>query len=400
MGDCQGHSHRWRSWIWAINLLFIACTVYASAKWPHGRHLQYFNLGLERTLGTWWSAMQLLFFGLLAHSIALEAESARARRAWFLLAVTGMALFADETASIHEHLWVARWGLAPIAAVFLIALVYSIHMLRSEEERYGNAWRWLVLGFALFALVYPLEVAEDQFRFPLLWQRALRTGVEEGVELAGMFALLAAAATARQGIGQPTPWLPRPSSLRLAIGLGAVLAPPVLILRGRIAASDYFTGGMSDFGIVIPTLLFACAGWLALRWSRDDPGHRRGLVLLAVVLLLLSVDAESPLHRPFLRYTSRRFDVDLLLGIPLLILCSFFVPRLRRPLVLGGLAALLAANFYSVATPFSAPVSLMVCYLTSLAAAAGVLHFASREAALVAGQPTTATPFDMEQASG
>jgi len=269
MGDHQGHSHRWRSWIWAINLLFVACTVYASAKWPHGRHLQYFNLGPERTLGTWWSAMQLLLFGLLAHSIALEAESARARRAWFLLAVTGMALFADETASIHEHLWVARWGLVPIAAVFLIALVYSIHMLRSEEERYGNAWRWLVRGFALFALVYPLEVAEDQFRFPLLWQRALRTGVEEGVELAGMFALLAAAATARQRIGQPTPWLPRPSSLRLAIGLGA------------------------------------------------------------------------------------------------------------------GLAALLAANVYSVATPFSAPVALTVCYLASLAAAAGVLHFASREAALV-----------------
>jgi hypothetical protein len=58
--------------------------------------------------------------------------------------------------------------------------------------------------------------------------------------------------------------------------------------------------------------------------------------------------AEAHLHRLLLGYVSWRYDIDLLVGLPLLAFALLTIPELRRPRMIGGLVVLAISVLVSV----------------------------------------------------
>jgi hypothetical protein len=179
----------WWVWIVAIDLFLVSVT----AVFPHlpsfpGKSILFgpFNLATEMNIAAWWAGISFFFLSILAFELFCSRTDGT-RLAWLFLSVLLFALFCDEVGSIHER--IRYWSrLLPIGLGALLLLAYSLIVL----HRIGHARKtvfFILCGFALFGTVAVQEYLEHHLNWPD-WMSGLRTGVEEGTELAGTFLIL------------------------------------------------------------------------------------------------------------------------------------------------------------------------------------------------------------------
>ena len=179
LADGLGGASWWKV-VWLINTMFLLATLHVGSEWPGEFFLRPLHLGNEMNLGSWWSGMQLLMFGLLAHSLSrmLAERDRKGSRAFMILGLIGLALYCDEIGSIHERAdciipLPGDAALVPFAFLGAVALSYALVTLYHRRDDYVCSW-WLVpAAFAVFGAVYVQEFAEQRVDWPA-WSEGLR----------------------------------------------------------------------------------------------------------------------------------------------------------------------------------------------------------------------------------
>lgn len=183
----------WWVYLAACNLLFVTLTVAFGylpdfpLKW---RLFNPFNLGLEMNLAAWYSSILLLALSLLARELSSEQEDFRSD--WMILAFLFAVLSFDEMGSLHERLGYLAGDIAYLPLALLggfLFLVVFLHFWRAPAMRRTAVF--LLIGFVLMASAAPQEYLEHRINWPTSVE-GIRLGLEEGLELAGMFFCFAA----------------------------------------------------------------------------------------------------------------------------------------------------------------------------------------------------------------
>lgn len=393
----------WRIALWAGNAVFLLITLWIGSTGREESFLSPFYLAYESNIATWWSAAQLMLFGLMALSAGLD-QWGRDRllgQALIVLGALGLGLFADEIGSIHERvkLFVPLEGdraLIPFALVGAGGLGFALWVLRSNRDRLNGAWRAVFGGFAVLGSTYLHEFAEHRVNWPE-WSRGFRVAAEEGTELLGMFVLLnamvgvrlrlggAGVKAPRGGAAEPVgltmatvvdgniqradcAWLPSRRAVGVVLRVAMVAAIPMAMGRARVSNDVLDLWRKGDFGNVLPVLVFACGALIAIRQgvraarrreesprlsvdqgelafadpARASADSSRRWWVMACVLLLMSLDAECLFHHYVARQESVRWrgEMGLLWGVPLIWAVAMTIPSLpRRWVVVAGSAS-------------------------------------------------------------
>jgi hypothetical protein len=327
--------------------------------------LFWLGLGGDGNVGAWWSGVLFLLAALFALDRAAEARrTASERRGWGALAAALAFLSFDEIASLHEFLTArGELYLAPMGVVGLGLVAYALARLR----RAGAALGKLFLGFGLLATVPAQELVQHAVEWNNDWIYGARACLEEGTEIAGALALLAATSGGllRIRVGRDTfaslVWLGRP-----LFWLAAVALP------SSAAMAVYFNfPGMANW--LAAALFLACA----LLAARGAAAQREPRVLWAMALYFfasLGANAVRPDWDPTvlgLHLNLRGFYFGaLLLAAPWVL--STGEPWHRRAfwLALAGCtlaAALLPLRPYVVWTNWP-PMIALLCFYVELSA--------------------------------
>ena len=229
-------------------LLIINTTlyVYLPEFSQKGRIMRPFNLARENNLAVWWSGISLFCAGLLAYEL-FSSSHRKLKLAWLALSFLFVGLASDELGSFHER--IGSWRrLAPFGAIVLILLAFGLRQLFLSSET-KKAAKLIAAGFLCFGLAAVQEKLEHSIDWPF-WFRGVRVGIEEGIELLGVFFLLLAVVGQRVErrspqtigvvIGNPT----KMHFLPFGLLLGAVVHLLVILFivprihdhRGNIAA--------------------------------------------------------------------------------------------------------------------------------------------------------------------
>ena len=211
------------AWLVGGSVLFLAgtyayLTLYAEAPRlpPLGRVLvqsvmSQLSLQGENVLAAWFSSMSMLLAGVAAATcFALERRTPAGRGllsiGWLILAGVFLLLSLDELGSLHERIGAVR-GVgssagesAPPGWVVLLAppigvvAAFMAAFARARLRRFPAACALMLLGVALFLTVPLQELIEISLFSTLGASRrpALLSVLEEGTELAGVIAFVAA----------------------------------------------------------------------------------------------------------------------------------------------------------------------------------------------------------------
>ena len=280
----------WWQYILAIDAAFIVLTLiarYTPATTLGGKVLSSFNLGGEMNLASWWSAVGLLFAGMLAYEA--RVGKARSRNGWLVLAALLSALSLDEVASLHERVGFGGWAaLLPFIAFGAVLLAYALGCLLLEQGTRKSALL-IAVGFTAFALSAGQEAMEHRLEIPL-WASGIRTAVEEVTELAGTFLCLAGVVSQRPSaagrslgavIPDPVRW-GRPGSVLLAL-------LPAHLAASLYAASLLDLPNRGNPAAWYPAAAY-CVAACVLFWRGMHAGPRAGspALLLSAALFLAS----------------------------------------------------------------------------------------------------------------
>jgi hypothetical protein len=278
------------------------------------RALAEVDLQQERNLAVWWSSV--LFLGaaagcLLAFAADRTASQRRGRRTldlgWLVLAAALAALSFDEVASLHEAIghvpdlnlfegylrtWVGVFALPMLAATCGL-LAFAWERLR-RQPRVGLLF---LLGVALFAAVPVQEHVEGRIRMAGGSRPLVFALLEEGCEMAGALAFLAAGL--RYAVGRARALdlrlvVPAPAAyglilgLVLALGTGLALVEFVLPHLGGGPVYGTPEGWLAGVASLVAGVV-ALATWHV---RRPAPEHVAWF-FAALVALLLATDLGS-----------------------------------------------------------------------------------------------------------
>jgi hypothetical protein len=155
--------------------------------------LDLFNVDVEDSFPTWYSAALLLACAGLLADLARHPSRDRFRRHWRALAIVFLALSADEIAGVHETLNTVLpfpWTLPAAIALVVFGLAYT-GFLRAQDPRTRRAF--LIAAAIYVGGAVGIEQAlgwfggsthQESFAF------ALWSGAEESAELLGVLVFL------------------------------------------------------------------------------------------------------------------------------------------------------------------------------------------------------------------
>src|SRR5690606_27659499 len=267
---------------------FVLVTFVAFALEGSGRvSTLLFWLGLagENNVGAWWSGMLLL----LAAAFALDGWSqpnagTGERRGWLALAAALLILSFDEVGSLHEFL--VNAGLRYLALLAIPLLVLGSYALL-QLVRAGKGPRTpalVLLSFALLGTVPLQEYLQHSREWSSSLTYGLRGAVEEGIELAAILLLVAAASRNTRALIETQGRNPfvfarhRMIVLAVAASLAPVLVAATFVLP--------YPGGPADW--LAAACYFGCA-LLVVRRIHSSPGA----ATLPVIALLVWYVAAS-----------------------------------------------------------------------------------------------------------
>lgn len=172
-----------------VNAILVAATVISAYLEPGttlSTLMNHLYLGGEMNAAAWWSSMLLLTIALGAYHLA-STRTDHTNRAWAIMALAFAALSWDELGSFHERLiaysgWVS---LAPVALVFFVLMVYALSTLYRTPATRRSAILFII-GSAFLSSILLQELFETFGDIPTALL-GIRTGIEEGSELIGLF---------------------------------------------------------------------------------------------------------------------------------------------------------------------------------------------------------------------
>lgn len=198
---------------WAVaalaSIALVAATAYTNDFWARfggGWHaapfpqklLTFMDLGAENNIGAWFSSMLLATIMWVA-VLCFLVDGARGKKdwlryGWLLIAAGFAALSFDELGSAHErldlpdgYLGAMLWYLPIMALLPVYMLAFGFSRMRSDPLAIGL----IGLGCLCFATIPAQEYFETAIRAGSP-RPILELALEEGTELAGMLAFLAA----------------------------------------------------------------------------------------------------------------------------------------------------------------------------------------------------------------
>lgn len=197
-------------WLRYAVMILLSIEVALAVAYLLAPHSPLFDLDQEHNLPEWFSSMQLALLAvamLAAHAVEDGASEQHPHRwTWLVLAAGSLALSADESVALHEHLlrdrvrlwlpadslWqaVRAWQLvlAPPLAAGLVALVLVWH---TRLRRCGRAGTLAFAGLAFWMVAIVGEALETPLFHPLGLDR-LEVLVEEISEMLGATCWIAA----------------------------------------------------------------------------------------------------------------------------------------------------------------------------------------------------------------
>jgi hypothetical protein len=352
-----------------VDAVLILFTFYVAQGLPMAFWLRPMSLGAEQSPATWWSGIQLLVFALAIHGLShtVYEKDRVASRGLLALSTVGLLLFWDEIGSIHERATLLfgmesqTLSLLPLAVLGGSILAYSLWVLFRKRGLFGQAWWRVLVPFILFATVYVQELAEHAIQWPHQL-RGLRMAVEEGTELVGMFMLLSAAVYLMSRLtvidgdqAKLIDLFPSQHSMVWFFKVCIVLALPLVLLWSSFTYME-LGPRRGHFANTITIALFFLAATIAFRNSFAEPRHAQSWIVLAIVLLILSLDAECRFHH-YLWHDNLairlRPDIGLLWGVPMLLLAAAFHPRLRTLNLIYFGVVVMAVAVVAINAPFS-----------------------------------------------
>jgi hypothetical protein len=187
-----------RPTFWAFSIVGISLLLVVVTPLPYGlggtgtltQLLYWLGLGGERNVGAWWSGVLFLLAALFALDRWAETWRPKIeRRGWAALSAVLALLSVDEVMALHEFLS-ARSQLYLIPPGLLGAGLVAYALLQLQRAKVPM--RKLLLGFTLLATVPLQEFLQFSREWPNAWVYGARAFVEEGTEIVGALALLAA----------------------------------------------------------------------------------------------------------------------------------------------------------------------------------------------------------------
>ena len=356
----------------AVDLFLVLCTAVLEYS-PGFPLLGSFNLGVEHTVGVWWSTVTLLLAALLFYS---GRHTSSANKIAGIVAAAIMAgLSLDELASVHERIaGHARWeNLVPFALVGGCMLGWTLWRWMADAHTRPSALL-LIAGFVCFGSVVVQEVLEHAVDWPA-WSVGIRTGVEEGVELAGTLLCLLAALRFHQpeaGEKIQSPGYPLNLAYRLPLIPDLFILASVGLVLHIIASivAPHLTGypGRGNPAMWFPTCAWALVCLSLLRRVMLKPSlFSQGSLLLGALLIMFML--LSMVHAVFVYPISPLMTLVLRngggLAIAVVTLLSLGLP-LKQMLALCVPAAL--SLFWFLATG-----SVIAAFLVSGASAYAVM---------------------------
>ena len=285
----------WLVAIVAVDVLLVLVTV-VSELYPDTLIVRRFNLSVEHTMGVWWSAMTLALAAVLMASGRIDARATRL--GGYVAAALLLGLSLDELGSLHER---APEGnqlvvLFPFAAVGGAMLLFTLAKWWPNPATRPSAVL-LGLGFACFGSVVVQEILEHAVNWPT-WAIGIRTGIEEGIELLGIYLCLLAGLRLRGRLDDERPArslfavddVPRPVLLA-TLGLAAHAAAAVVAPR----LGGY--PGLGNPAMWYPTIAYGLAA--ALFVAHLLRGRGSSGLAFAAAILAAAFAAVSAVHAVF-----------------------------------------------------------------------------------------------------
>jgi hypothetical protein len=303
-------------------------------RFGHALYLAPLNLTNENVAAAWFSGILLLLGALHAADGYFRFRKTNIRTALAWCVIAGMLLFlcADEIGSVHERiktfLKMGPWlSYLPFFIVLIGCCAWSflqLWMTPSERSRVPG----LILGFGILVSVGGQEFIEHAFRWP--WYLGpLRSGFEEGSELAGMMILIYTMLPNSAGLFSHAHRTHAPafSSVHawrwLIVATTALVAWPIAMLSASLDQQTVL-GHYSDW--LSCSLFFLSAGLVLHHWMQSprEPGTfpTAGIFWLCMAsMLCVQIDpiGDSTVF-PFTR-SFEAFGIDLNARLILLALC-------------------------------------------------------------------------------
>lgn len=297
-------SQAWWKWVITIDVLFIIATIFL----PYMNNLpilHYFDLGGEQNIASWWSGISLLLASLLSYEL-FSIKHDKTKFSWLIFSLIFLALYCDEIGSLHERIMQNSWAdYYPYAIAGTCLLTYSlVNLFTSNKNKKSGIL--ILLGFSAFGLVVLQEYVQHTLDFPYIL-KGLRTGMEEGTELLGIFLCLMGVVLERRGSKAfhsllaliPYPSLMKKLTAILLIGL----VPHTLASFWIPNLSDPYHRG--NPAILYPVAIYLILSASSLHRFMDNPKDKStiylSLALLFLIFSLMSGCYKYPIE-PMLRF--------------------------------------------------------------------------------------------------
>ena len=341
---------RFLLFVWILNIPFLFATFILQFG-NQSKLILILTLTAENNAGAWWSAMQLLLFGLIYLSASCELPKLleEMRRPLIVLGLIGLGLSADEMGSLHERVAVfgenqfgsGKLALLPFAIIGGGAVGHSILALYKARTSVGNVWLCVCIGFGLFGSVWVQEHIEHAVSFNRPVTQAWRAVLEEGTELLGFSVLFTSGILLRSRLGRQSSLssalLPNQFALRVASLISLMAIAPAILVRLPYSRIELNFPRNGDYGTTIPVQLFAISALIAVELSRMCRKERNPWLIVGVTLAATSLATLASYPHPFTlpdslggRTIGWHADVDMFVAIPLIAVAGFLVPGLNR----------------------------------------------------------------------
>lgn len=309
-----------------VNAILVVATVISAYLEPNttlSTLMNHLYLGGEMNAAAWWSSMLLLTIALGAYHLA-STRTDHTNRAWAIMALAFAALSWDELGSFHERLiaysgWVS---LAPVALVFFVLMVYALATLYRTPATRPSAILFII-GSAFLSSILFQELLEKFGDIPTSLL-GIRTGIEEGSELIGLFfcqfAIVRQISERTNGVGK----------LGIRIDQLRFLLPILLMIAMLSFALAFLSLDLDDMAIRgdppawLPSAILWMLGLHALYlWHQTPSKALWGLASITGFLLSLGIIYL------WKQFPITRLTIPELVAPPLALLVAFLVWRQR-----------------------------------------------------------------------